>query len=456
MYPPPHSPMLSSQPIPPTPVTLTEKKYEMQYNLQQQLASRNLMFRAGAAPLPQAYTAAMDYGSQMMNAAAMYGHGASPTSSFGQTLRGNRRNDMPPGLALPRSPVLDEFRASRASKNKGKDWELRDITGFVVEFSGDQHGSRFIQEKLVSATSDERQSVFDEIVPNNTLQLMQDVFGNYVIQKLFEHGTQAQKTVLAKTMEGYVVYLSSNLYGCRVVQKAIESVLPDQQANIVTELQPHIMRLVTDGNGNHVIQKVIERVSPDRLGFVSLFTGHVLELASHTYGCRVLQRCLQHLPDVQTRPLLDELLRSYAVDLMQDQFGNYVIQFILEHGRPEDKALVVAQLHNRLLYMARHKFASNVCEKALAFADADARRLLIEELMAPASKPDGITPIASMMKDQYGNYVLQRALRVAEGDQKEALIDTVRPQLAMMRRYSTAYSKHLTSSTQQLRPCIST
>jgi hypothetical protein len=59
---------------------------------------------------------------------------------------------------------------------------LQDITGYVVEFSGDQHGSRFIQNELANATSEERQSVFDEIVPTNTLQLIQDVFGNYVSQ----------------------------------------------------------------------------------------------------------------------------------------------------------------------------------------------------------------------------------------------------------------------------------
>jgi len=232
------------------------------------------------------------------------------------------------------------------------------------------------------------------------------------------------------------------------VQKAVECILPDQQASLVRELEPHIMRCVKDSNGNHVIQKVIECVSPDRLAFVSTFVGHVFELASHTFGCRVLQRCLQHLPASQTRPLLDEL-RSYTVDLMQDHFGNYVIQFILEHGLADDRAVVAGQLRGRMLNMARHKFASNVCEKALLHADSDTRRLLIEEIMAP-SKPDGATAITALMKDQFGNYVLQRALAVAEGEQKEALINAVRPQLISMRKQSTAHSKHLTSIEHEL------
>lgn len=44
------------------------------------------------------------------------------------------------------------------------------------------------------------------------------------------------------------------------------------------------------------------------------------------------------------------------------------------------------------------------------------------------------------------DYVLQRALSVVEGEQKEQLILKIKPQLTTMRRYSSAYSKHLVSS----------
>jgi mRNA-binding protein PUF3 len=113
-----------------------------------------------------------------------------------------------------RSPLLDEFRSSPRSRK----WELQDIWGHIVEFCGDQHASRFIQAKLETANSDERARVFAEIEPN-TIQLMKDVFGNYVMQKLFEHGDQVQKRVLANAMKGKVVDLSMQMYGCRVVQK---------------------------------------------------------------------------------------------------------------------------------------------------------------------------------------------------------------------------------------------
>lgn len=117
--------------------------------------------------------------------------------------------------AHPRSPLLEEFR-SNAKTNKR--YEVKDIYGHIVEFSGDQLGSRFIQLKLETANTEEKERIFQEILPNS-VQLMKDVFGNYVVQKFFDHGTQHQKTVLAEQMKGQMLALSLQTYGCRVVQK---------------------------------------------------------------------------------------------------------------------------------------------------------------------------------------------------------------------------------------------
>lgn len=53
----------------------------------------------------------------------------------------------------------------------------------ILFFSADQYGSRFIQQKLETATTDEKNMVYGEIMPH-ALALMTDVFGNYVIQKV--------------------------------------------------------------------------------------------------------------------------------------------------------------------------------------------------------------------------------------------------------------------------------
>lgn len=63
-----------------------------------------------------------------------------------------------------------------------------------------------------------KDQIFREIKPNAT-QLMKDVFGNYVIQKFLEHGSQVHKKVLVGIMKGQFADLSMQTYACRVVQK---------------------------------------------------------------------------------------------------------------------------------------------------------------------------------------------------------------------------------------------
>ena len=43
--------------------------------------------------------------------------------------------------------------------------------------------------RLESADATDLQALFDELLPE-ALKLMTDVFGNYVVQKLLEHGTE--------------------------------------------------------------------------------------------------------------------------------------------------------------------------------------------------------------------------------------------------------------------------
>jgi pumilio RNA-binding family len=184
------------------------------------------------------------------------------------------------------STLLEEYKNSKTRR-----FELSDITGHVVEFSADQHGSRFIQQKLETASLDEKGMVFQEVLPR-ALTLMTDVFGNYVIQKFFEHGTSQQRSDLANQLVGHVLVLSLQMYGCRVIQKALEVVDADQQTQLVSELDGHVMRCVRDQNGNHVIQKCIECIPPDRIQFIiSAFYNQVVVLSTHPYGCRVIQVC---------------------------------------------------------------------------------------------------------------------------------------------------------------------
>ncbi|KAF3788171.1 Pumilio-like protein 1 [Nymphaea thermarum] len=314
------------------------------------------------------------------------------------------------------SSLLEEFKS-----NKTRCFELSEIAGHVVEFSADQYGSRFIQQKLETATIEEKNMVFQEIIPQ-ALSLMTDVFGNYVIQKFFEHGTAAQRRELADQLTGHVLTLSLQMYGCRVIQKAIEVVDLDQQTKMVSELDGHVMRCVRDQNGNHVVT-----------------------LSTHPYGCRVIQRVLEHCDDPKTqRIMMDEIMQSVCM-LAQDQYGNYVVQHVLEHGKLHERSAIIKQLAGQIVQMSQQKFASNVVEKCLTFGGPEERQILVNEMLGSTDENE---PLQAMMKDQFANYVVQKVLETCDDQQRELILSRIKVHLNALKKYT--YGKHIVARVEKL------
>jgi pumilio RNA-binding family len=338
------------------------------------------------------------------------------------------------------SSLLDEFKS-----NKTRCFELAEIAGHVVEFSADQYGSRFIQQKLETATVDEKTMVYNEIMPQG-LSLMTDVFGNYVIQKFFEHGSASQIRELADQLTGHVLTLSLQMYGCRVIQKAIEVVDLHQQTKMVAELDGHIMRCVRDQNGNHVIQKCIECIPEDVIHFiVSTFYDQVVTLSTHPYGCRVIQRVLEHCNDPKTQSIvMDEILRCVCM-LAQDQYGNYVVQHVLEHGKPHERTCIITQLVGLIVQMSQQKFASNVVEKCLTFGSPEERQMLVDEMLGTTDENE---PLQAMMKDQFANYVVQKVLETCDDQQLEMILNRIKVHLTALKKYT--YGKHIVARVEKL------
>ncbi|KAJ4719986.1 putative Pumilio [Melia azedarach] len=294
------------------------------------------------------------------------------------------------------SSLLDEFKS-----NKTKCFELSEIAGHVVEFSADQYGSRFIQQKLETATTEEKNMVFHEIMPH-AFSLMTDVFGNYVIQKFFEHGTASQIRELADQLTGHVLTLSLQMYGCRVIQKAIEVVELDQQTRMVKELDGHIMRCSY----------------------------------REFWSIAMMQKpnCI----------MMDEILQSVCM-LAQDQYGNYVVQHVLEHGKPHERSAIIKKLTGQIVQMSQQKFASNVIEKCLTFGTPTERQTLVNEMLGSIDENE---PLQVMMKDQFANYVVQKVLETCDDQQLELILNRIKVHLNALKKYT--YGKHIVARVEKL------
>lgn len=355
-----------------------------------------------------------------------------------------------PTLASPKSkappPRKKDWKRGRRSENplleelrsRNRPLRIEDMLGQVLEVSTDQHGSRFIQEQLSQATPEIRQRFFEETEPHR-LQLMTDVFGNYVIQQLFELGTPAQRSTMVKQMKTRVLSLSLQMYGCRVVQMAIRHSSEAEQVSLVNELRAHVVRCIKDHNGNHVIQKAIECVAPKHVQFIyEDLMDHTLDLARHTYGCRVVQRILEFGDEKTKRELVTEL-KALIDRLVEDQYGNYVVQHIVDHGPAEDRDWVLDQLMSRLVTLSSHKYASNVVEKCFLRGTPRQRSAMITAILEIDSY--GVPSVVTMIRDQYANYVVQKMLDNATGEDRRRLVAAIKPHIPTIKR--NFYGKHL-------------
>lgn len=182
--------------------------------------------------------------------------------------------------------------------------------------------------------------------------------------------------------------------------------LSDQRSALIRQLEPQVLTAMKDQHGNHVIQKALEFGDQDDLEFVfRSLRGKVRELACHATACRVVQKAMDRFTEPRNA-IIDEVL-PHTLALANDKYGNYVIQHVLEMGRPEDKTRIIDMvLGGSIVHLSKQKFASNVVEKCVMNGTPE-EKLKIETQMT-ATGPDGNSFLYSMIVDQYANYVIRK------------------------------------------------
>ncbi|KAJ1265961.1 hypothetical protein BS78_08G114100 [Paspalum vaginatum] len=304
------------------------------------------------------------------------------------------------------------------SLNKGAS-PLSLVKGHVAGFCVDQFGSRYIQENIATATPEEKAMVLTEIIPH-VAELVMNAFGNYVIQKFMEYGAPDHRRILIECLTGNVFTLSCHMYGCRVIERAIEIGDLDQKVRLAKELNGFILRCIHDQNANHIVQKCIEHVPQQHIQFIfKNMYGHVAELSTHLYGCRIIEKIFEHCdhPSVQ-RLILSEIMEQLP-RLARDQFGNYIVQDLLKYGNPPLRSSIIKMFVGRFMAMSQGKFSSNVIEKCLTYGSLEERQMIINEMLTTGGE---IEALAVMLDDPYANYVLKKVIETCEDWQRRMIL----------------------------------
>lgn len=329
-------------------------------------------------------------------------------------------------------------RRRRTSENDTRfnNADLESMASEIYSLCKDQHGCRFLQKKLQEQNPRYVDLVFSHTCPH-VVELMTDPFGNYLCQRLLQYCTDEQRTMLVRTAAPEMVKIALNQHGTRALQKMIESISNQDQVDlIVGALQSSVVRLIKDLNGNHVIQKCLHKLSPQGAQFIyDVVCRNCVEVGTHRHGCCVLQRCIDHASDEQ-RCQLVQVITQNAFILVQDPFGNYVTQYVLDLGVEAFSEPLIQTFLGHLYHLSTQKFSSNMVEKCLNVATPTTAALLIEELVESPR-------LEQMLRDSYANYVIQTALDRADVDTRHRLVEKIRPIIPSIR--STPYGRRIHS-----------
>ncbi|KAK3139833.1 hypothetical protein QOZ80_5AG0391240 [Eleusine coracana subsp. coracana] len=204
---------------------------------------------------------------------------------------------------------------------------------------------------------------------------------------------------------------------------------------MANEFRGKVLKCARDRSANHVIQKCMECVPPQHIQFIfKSFYGKAKRFSTSAYGCRIIQKLLTFCNNPEIYDTIVSEILEAVVELASDPFGNYVVQYIIEHGGAIERSTIVDKLVGHVLNMSYQKFASNVIEKSLTFGSFQDRQLITTEILA-TSHCGQFEHLLDMMCHEYANFVIQKLVMTAEVRQLYLLVEVAHGNVATIMRY---------------------
>ena len=284
-----------------------------------------------------------------------------------------------------------------------------------------QKECRILQEKLDCSNVDQYNSLFNYLHQNFT-HYSTDQFGNYVCQKLYEYACTDQRIKILLLLQSDIFPISCNQYGTRVIQSIIATSEDyPLRTCLIQILKPYVLKMCINQHSCHVIQKCLANWKESEKAFIyDIVKINCFEICTNRWGCCIYQRCIDYV-DEFGKLSLAQSVNSHLFDLMQDAYGNYAVQYILDL----EIALLTHSIVERLIedrnadefsILCCQKFSSNVIEKCIRISNRMERTHFIQKM---------ILNVDNLLEDAFGNYVLQTAVDFADEFNRECLYSLI-------------------------------
>ena len=294
---------------------------------------------------------------------------------------------------------------------------LEQMVGQIYPLAKYQAGCRFLQKRLEEDKPEQTAIIFNEIF-NHVAELMIDPYGQYLVPKLIQHGNNEQRNALVKVIAPKLNEIACHNYGIHGIQKLILFLSPEQIAVFAGAIKDTVITLIKDGRGNYFVQSWLRELDSEQSHFIyDALVNNLVDVATHKVGCIILQLSIDKGSDAQVKRL-EQVIQQHALALVNDSYGNYVLQHAIENNSEfADKVMEV--LKGNIVSLCCQKFSSNVIEKCLETKSDVAFRTVFAEISDDQ--------LQMLLQYNFANFVVQKALDVADQDRHKELVGRILP-----------------------------
>lgn len=227
-----------------------------------------------------------------------------------------------------------------------------------------QSGSRFLQKLLTKANKEVIEFFLNEI-DSSINNLMMDKYGNYFCQELLLSCSGHQRLQILKKVEENFIQVCKDKKGTHTIQKMVDLAnLQEEEEFFEKALTGHVGKLAIDQQGTHIIQKVITSFTEENRQFAfDELTESFLSVSKTSHGLCVIKKLVANTSNHENRVKLVSHVCENTIDLVQDPYGNYAVQEIMQKWGEQDFTPLIDRIKTKIAQLSIQKFSSNVVEK---------------------------------------------------------------------------------------------
>ena len=306
---------------------------------------------------------------------------------------------------------------------KMKDEGNKSVNGSWRIMLKDQKGSKLIQKKIEEKSPDFLNKLYEQI-KNNLKEIMTDQYGNYVIQKFVEYCDKKVISEMFSQISNSLYEISINNYGTRPVQKMIENLamnMTTQDINIILGMtKGNVLDLIKDINGNRVIQSIIQNFKNKELlsPLYKELNENITEILKTKSGCCVFSKVILNITENDLNLIVDNIIKKFA-SFINDEFGNISLKRLIKLNNENYNSKIFPCIKDSIINFSCQKFSSNVIEACID-NNTTLKKKTIEKLI------DDDSIISKLIIDQFGNYIVQKALQNSEQKEFDIIINIIK------------------------------